>query len=124
MMTGEPSERRREFERMLQRHRAAIDREVAEKEKKRDRLNADFAKLRAEMAAARREYHEAVKRGPEAALKVGRAYRDRFGGWPEVDSAKNRRRRPRRKPPGGEPAPVKPRPNPTPLTDGAEAPIE
>jgi hypothetical protein len=35
-----------------------------------------------------------------------------------------KRRRPRRRRPGGEPAPVKPRPNPTPLVDGAEAPLD
>ena len=35
-----------------------------------------------------------------------------------------KRRRPPRKGPDVEPAPVKPRPNPTPLQRGAEAPIE
>lgn len=52
------------------------------------------------------------------ALKARRARRDpRYRRWDQ------RRKRPPRDL-GGEPAPVKPRPNPTPLMDGAEAPIE
>ena len=45
--------------------------------------------------------------------------------WPGLSTSprKRPRRRPR-KPRGGEPAPVKPRPKPLPLMDGAEAPIK
>ena len=34
------------------------------------------------------------------------------------------KKRPRRKPPGSAAAPVKPKPKPTPLKDGAEAPVD
>lgn len=52
------------------------------------------------------------------AIKVRRGWRD-----PRLRGRDHRRKRPPRDL-GGEMAPVKPRPNPTPLMDGAEAPIE
>ena len=57
----------------------------------------------------------------EARRRMGRS------DWSDPDkwtTPRKRRRRPPRKPRGTEPAPVKPRPKPTPLMDGAEAPIE
>lgn len=52
------------------------------------------------------------------AIKVRRGWRD-----PRLRGRDHGRKRPPRDL-GGEMAPVKPRPNPTPLMDGAEAPIE
>ena len=102
------SERRREIE--VERQRAQLEGERKERE--------DMARLRADMDAAREEFARAV--GVEA-LNKARKYRDRFGEWPTL---RGRKRRPRRGLEGGEPVPVKPRPKPTPLVDGAEAPIE
>jgi predicted nuclease with TOPRIM domain len=116
-MADDRSERRREFDRMTARHRAEIERQRAELQRERKALDERMARLRAEMEAARDEFARAA--GVEA-LSLARKYRDRFGEWPVL---KGRRRR-RRGFDGGEPAPVKPRPKPTPLVDGAEAPIE
>ena len=103
MMPGDSSDGRREFERMQARQEAALER------------------LRLEMEVAREEFGRAVERGLDPGLAAVK-YRDRFGDWPEPKFP--RKRRPPHGLDGGEPAPVKPRPNPKPLMDGAEAPIE
>ena len=117
-MADDRSERRREFDRMTAKHRAEIERQRAELQRERKALDERMAKLRAEMEAAREEFARAV--GVEA-LNAARKYRDRFGEWPTFNGRKPRSRRGFE---GGEPVPVKPRPKPTPLVDGAEAPIE
>jgi hypothetical protein len=90
--------------------------------------------MREEMHRAREEMRNAMDQA-RAAMEEARAefarqieearahFNLRDGGWPDWMPSR-KRRRPRGKPPGGEPAPVKPRPNPKPLVDGAEAPIE
>ena len=120
-MAGDRSSRE-EFERMRERHRAEIDRALAEVREKREAVETRMAKLRAEMAAAREKFERALKRG-EGAFEAAREYREKFGGWPEM-TRRNKRRRPRRGMEGGEPVPVEPKPKPNPLIDGAEAPIE
>jgi hypothetical protein len=112
------SDRRRDFDRMQARHRAEIERQRAELKLERKEFEERMSRLRAEMEAARQEFEQAV--GVDA-LNAARKYRDICGAWPEI---KGRKRGPRRDLDGGEPAPVKPRPKPTPLADGAEAPIE
>jgi hypothetical protein len=102
---------------MRARHQHAIERQRARLESDRKAFDERMAKLRAEMKAAREEFARAV--GAEA-LNIARKYRERFGEWPTLKG----RKRPRRGLEGGEPVPVKPRPKPTPLVDGAEAPIE
>ena len=109
---------RKEFERMRERHRAEIERALAELRRKREEFEAGMTALRAEMAAAQQEFERAVARG-RGHLDAARKYRHVFGAWP-----KTKRRRPRRGFEGGEPVPVEPRPKPKPLQDGAEAPIE
>ena len=119
-MAGNSSDRRRDFDRMQARHWVEIERKRAELDRARKELDERMARLRSEMEAARQEFERALGRGadlPNAACK----YRDRFGAWPEL---KGKKRRPRRGLEGGEPARVKPRPKPTPLVDGAEAPNE
>lgn len=116
-MADERSHRRREFDRMTERHRAEIERKRADLQRERKALDERMAKLRAEMEVAREEF--ACAAGVEA-LNLARKYRDRFGEWPVLKGRKRRRRGFD----GGEPVPVRPRPKPTPLVDGAEAPIE
>ena len=116
-MAADRSERRREFDRMTARHRLEIERRRAELQRERKDLDERMAKVRAEMEAAREEFARAT--GVDA-LNLARKYRDRFGEWPVL----KRRKRRRGGFDGGEPVPVKPRPKPTPLVDGAEAPIE
>jgi hypothetical protein len=81
----------------------------------RARRESDLERMRIEMAAAQEEFVRAVEQGAEP-LRAAMKYRDKFGSWPKP--------RGRRKPGGGEFAPVRPRPKPTPLVDGAEAPID
>jgi chromosome segregation ATPase len=118
-MSENPSNRRRDFDRMRARHRAAIERERRELERERKDFEERMSQLRAEMEAARQEFEELVGQGLDA-LTAARKYRERFGEWPEI----KRRKRPPRRLEGGEPVPVRPRPKPTPLADGAEAPID
>lgn len=118
-IVGMPSDRKSEFERMRARHQMEIDRQLKEVEARKE-LDERMAALRAGMEAAREEFEQAVGKGVEA-LTAARKYRDKFGVWPEL---KGRKRRPRGGFDGGEPVPVMPRPKPTPLVDGAEAPIE
>ena len=118
MRPDESKRSREDFEGMVARHRRAIERECAELKRLRTERDERLARIRAELDAARAEYEKAIEQGLDA-MEAARKYRDRFGAWPEP-----KRRRPRRGWEGGEPAPVKPRPKPTPLVDGAEAPIE
>lgn len=106
-----------EFDRMRGPYRPRIERGQSDFERARGQFEERMGRLRAEMEAALAEFERALERGIDS-LGAARDYRDRFGGWPQ------RKWRPRRRPPGGEPAAVKPRPNPTPLVDGAEAPID
>ena len=118
----EPKSRgsKEEFERMIARHQREIEHQRSELERKRRELDERMARLRAEMQAAREEFARAVEQGVPP-MQAARKYRDKFGAWPDPML----RRKPRRRGfDGGEPAPVKPRPKPTPLVDGAEVPIE
>lgn len=117
-MTGNASGRRFDFDRMLARRQADIDQQLEDLVDVRKQLDQRMAHLRAEMDVARLEFERAIARGAEP-LKAAGKYRDRFGSWPEF----KRRKRPPRGP-DIEPAPVNPRPKPTPLVGGAEAPIE
>jgi len=117
---------RREFDRMMARHKLDIERARREIDHVRRQLNERVAHLRGRLQDAAEEFDRAIKRGdapPDAALR----YRDVWGTWPEPE------RRKRRPPPpprpwrgleGGEPVPVEPQPKPKPLIDGAEAPID
>ena len=98
------------------------------------RLNQEMKRVQHEIAGAMEgvatelqrvmeEFHRQHDGGPnplEAELKgphrLNRALRP---GGPV-----SKKKRPRRKPPGSAAAPVKPRPKPKPLKDGAEAPID
>jgi hypothetical protein len=104
---------------MSARHQHEIERQRMEVERVRRELDAMMARLRAEMQAALEEFDRALERAADP-LPAARTYRDRCGAWP----LRKPNRRPRRGSEGGEPIPVKPRPKPTPLVDGAEAPIE
>ena len=88
-----------------------------EMDRVRKQIDEQVDRLRAEMQAVRDKFERTE--GIES-LNLAREYRERFGAWPH---SKRHKRRPRDFD-GGEPAPVKPRPKPTPLMDGAEAPIE
>ena len=98
---------RRSMEQVREEFREEMDRARIE-------MEAAMDEARADMERAREEFEEAMRQAREA---MGLEHRDK--------GFHRRRGEPRRRGPlGGEPAPVKPRPNPSPLTDGAEAPIE
>ena len=118
---GRTSEIKRQLELVRDRFWGAFERQIADNAGTR-RVNAEFVKLRSDLAFAQADYRRAIARDRAAAVEAARGHRTRSGGSPE--SEKLDRRRPRRRPPGGEPAPAEPRPNPTPLAGGAEAPIE
>ena len=102
----------KEFRRAMDQHARRMREEM---DRAREEMRTAMDQCRADIEDARAEF--------ERQMEDARAYfNPRDGGWP--DWMPSRKRRPRRKPPGGEPAPVKPRPNPKPLVDGAEAPIE
>ena len=113
---------KRKYERIQERFWATFERQFGLDGDAKQKLDAELAELRSQMAFALAEYRRAVRIGRVEAFEAARAYRTKFGAWP--DSDKLDRKRPRRRPPGGEPVPVEPRPKPTPLMDGAEAPIE
>lgn len=104
-----------ELKRAMEEH-AALFRE--EMERVREHMQTAMERMKADMVRARTEFEQ----------RMNDARRDaEASGWSTPDDylpPRKRSRRPPRKPRGGEPAPVKPRPNPTPLTDGAEVPIE
>ena len=138
----------------MQSAEAAMDRAKAAIELAKGEFEAEMARARAELEASlKRARTEWVEMDPEAAgrtlreLKHGRdesrarrasavptarSPRQIRSAQEQVDRLIHRaanlppkRRRPRRDlDEGGLPAPVKPRPNPTPLVDGAEAPVE
>lgn len=110
----------KDFDRMFERQQAEIERALAELRSKRAEMEARMAALRAEMAAAELEMERAISAGGDQ-LSAVRRFRDRFGSWPGIHWPKRGRRRGRE---GGEPLPVEPKPNPKPLVDGAEAPLE
>jgi hypothetical protein len=105
---------RREFDKMRERHRIEIERERIRRENERRAMNERLARAGAEGLEEARQKLERIQRSVEAA----RAEFERLGNRPK------RRRPPRRGLEGGEPVPVTPRPKPTPLVGGAEAPID
>jgi hypothetical protein len=113
--------RREEFERMRARHQREIERLREGLSEERLAMEASRLALLDELEAARREWDLATWGGPYAEMDFLRHFAERFGGLSGLGS---RKRRPRDEDGGVEPAPVKPRPNPTPLAGAAEAPIE
>lgn len=100
------------FEEERRRFEEAINQYRAELERARERGRAAFERARVEMERDRQQARLAFEQAREEFLAM--IDKRRIVG----------RRRPPRRPLGGEPAPVAPKPKPTPLQDGAEAPIE
>lgn len=119
-MTDRPHSRR-EFERMIARHKGEIEQARREFDRVKRELDKKLARLRSEMNAAKADVDRAIRRGVDP-LDAARRYSHLAGNWPEM--IRRKRRPPRRGLEGGEPVPVEPRPKPKPLIDGAEAPIE
>lgn len=117
---AEPPRSRREFERMIARHKGEIEQARREFDRVKRELDKKLARLRSEMDAAKAEVDRAIRRGVDP-LDAARRYSRLAGNWPEII---RRRRRPPRGFEGGEPVPVEPAPKPKPLIDGAEAPVE
>ncbi|HEU0283936.1 MAG TPA: hypothetical protein VFR52_02200 [Sphingomicrobium sp.] len=98
-------EERRRFEEAINQYRAELERA-------REQGRAAFERARAEMELDRQQARLAFEQAREEFLAM-------------IDKRRIvARGRPPRRPLGGEPAPVVPKPKPTPLQDGAEAPIE
>ena len=109
----------RELKRAMGEHAQLFRQEM---ERIRQQMDGAMGQMKEEMERARGELHRAME---------GLRYKaPDLPGWvdeplkPGRSRASSKRKRPRRKPPGGEMAPVKPRPKPTPLKDGAEAPVD
>jgi ElaB/YqjD/DUF883 family membrane-anchored ribosome-binding protein len=90
-------------------------------------LGQELQRVLQQLGEARQELKEARSKhftGPRAGKKIG-PLKDRIERL-VMEAIRNPPRKGRRRglDDGGLPAPVKPRPNPTPLVDGAEAPIE
>ena len=105
----------RELKRALQEHARAMREEM---ERAREQMRAAMERLHADMDRARAEFEETMA---EARRQMGGP---RNWNRPDDWMPSRSRRGPPRKPRGGEPAPVEPRPKPTPLVDGAEAPLD
>jgi hypothetical protein len=109
----------RELKRAMEEH-AKLFRE--EMERVREQMHGAMEQMKEEMERAGGELHRA--------MEGLRSNAPDMPGWivepakPGRSRASSKRKRPRRKPPGGEAAPVKPRPKPMPLKDGAEAPVD
>jgi hypothetical protein len=106
---------RREFDRMPARHELQSSEFDHARKQFQERMDGVWLT----MDAAGSAFERAVGSGV-GALLAARLLRDRFGAWPLPRGGKELRRGLE----GGEPVPVMPRPRPTPLMDGAEAPIE
>ena len=103
-----------EFDRMLARHRVEIEQAA-------EALRREFAEFEQRFAQVRAEMEQALSGFDRNDFGAVRRFRERFGSLPNI---KRRRRRRPRGFDGGDPVPVYPRPKPTPLTGGAEAPLE
>ena len=134
-MTPEEFEQaRRELEAAREEHRAFM---ASAQREMRETMQAAAREMRqamqtagAEMRAAQAEFRAEMQRARREGQDVppgSRSGRNRRTSWwdPFLRAQPNPRppRRPR-KGPGGETEPVEPRPKPTPLQGGAEAPIE
>lgn len=114
-MDEDPFERAgKDFKRMMEKHAARMrdemQRAAAEMRAAMDRARAEMERARDEF---QRQMNEARHRDPDGPTSLDELLRS------------GRRSSKRRRPPrGGEPAPVKPRPKPKPLVDGAEAPVD
>ena len=106
-----------EFKLSLEEHARRMRDEM---EQARERIQSAMDRVRTEIERARADFERQMEEARER-MRAGTPPRD-----DPVRAARPapKRRRPPRKRPGGEPASVKPRPNPTPLTDGAEAPVD
>lgn len=107
----------REFRRSIKAHKRILKEQIDRA--RREMLDA-MKEARAEADRARTEF--------EGMMAMARKHAKLHPDWPRPEDflklPKNPKRRGRRRPGGGEPAPVKPRPKPKPLVDGAEAPID
>jgi hypothetical protein len=82
-----------------------------------ERMKEEMERVGAELNQAMREFHEQYE---AARTSAG----DDHGRRAKRSRKSVAKKRPRKRPPAGETAPVRPRPKPTPLMDGAEAPVE
>ena len=85
-------------------------------------LEAAMERVGAEVQRAMEEFHRGPE-GPTRADKRRKNARPVHPTRPKPDRPLGKKR-PRRRPPGTAAAPVKPKPKPTPLMDGAEAPVD
>lgn len=115
----------REFRRAMEEHGDLLHEQMKrvreELESAMEQMRDEMERVGAEIQRAMDEFHqEHFHVDPfEPAMKPARPKQPRRKAKPVA-----KKRRPRRKPPGAATAPVKPKPKPTPLMDGAEAPVE
>ena len=109
-----------EFRRAMQDHARVMRKEL---DRAREEIRSAMDRARAEIERARAEFERQMGEAREHMTDMKSRPFD-FDDLLRPRGPSSKRRRPPRKPRGGEPAPVKPRPNPTPLVDGAEAPLD
>jgi len=78
----------------------------------------------AEVQKAMREFQREHQAGPKPDEPKKKARRAARTAPKTYRPSSTKKKRPRRRPPGSAAAPVKPKPKPTPLKDGAEAPVD
>src|SRR6185503_20279247 len=97
------------------------------------RLNEEMKRVHHELEAAMERVGDEVRRAmeefhrePEGPMRAGKPQKNArpVHPTPPKPDRPSGKKRPRRRPPGTAAAPVKPKPKPTPLVDGAEAPVE
>ena len=120
----------REFKRAMEEHGRQLNEEMKRVHEQMhsamQRMKEEMDRAGAELQRAMRDFHRErsnYTNSSEVSYQAGmRAHAaDRTS---RRDRSSSKRKRPPRKPRGSVPAPVKPSPKPTPLMDGAEAPIE
>jgi hypothetical protein len=113
----------REFRRAMEEHGKLLDEEMkriqAQMQSPMKELKAVMERVGAELQQAMEEFHRRQS-DPGDWLDAGAG----VAPLSRKATVPPKKKRPRRKPPGTASVPVKPRPKPKPLMDGAEAPIE
>jgi hypothetical protein len=111
----------REFSRAMEEHGRLLNEEM---KRIQQQMQPAIELMKEEMERVGAELQRAMKEFHQRSAEAGGYCDAEFKPVPVSRKAKPPKKRPRRKPPGSASAPVKPRPKPTPLMDGAEAPVE
>jgi hypothetical protein len=111
----------RELRRAIEEHGRLFSEEM---KRIQEQIQPAMESLKGEMERARAEFRRAIQNRQGQTADRSDRFDTRFKPVASRGANSPPKKRPPRKPPGSATAPVKPRPKPTPLMDGAEAPVE